>query len=59
LNYKNTRTHVIVVLRVTKHYTLRMNIWQYWSTVLSRWAERVQSQRWLLYCTVKFNARQL
>jgi len=21
LNYKNTRTHVIVVLRVTKHYT--------------------------------------
>jgi len=28
LNYKNTRTHVIVVLRVTKHYTLRMTIWQ-------------------------------
>jgi len=21
LNYKNTRTHVIVVLRVTKHFT--------------------------------------
>jgi len=45
-------------LRVTKHFTLRMNIWQQWSTVLSRWEERVKSQRWLLYCTVKVNARQ-
>ena len=27
LNYKNTRTHVMVVLRVTKHFILRMNIW--------------------------------
>jgi hypothetical protein len=24
LNYKNTRTHVIVVLKSSKHYTLRM-----------------------------------
>ena len=27
MNYKNTRTHVIVVLRVTKHFTCAVAAW--------------------------------
>ena len=52
LHYKNTRTHISVVLRVTKHCTYR----QQWNAILSRWAELVPSKKCVPHSSLTVNA---